>query len=205
MNSYLLFTTTTFLVCLAPGPAALIVASHGAVAGWRAASWSIAGIALANAGYFILSAMGVAAALVSTPALFSAIKWTGVVYLGYLGLSSLLSRRRFVMMSPIARGRGGMPKLLQALLIELSNPKALLYFTALLPQFVVQSQPLAPQFVLFGATCLVADCLSYGGYALLGSRTGTLRLPPAANVWANRLCGLALLGSAGLMTCVSPA
>ena len=91
-ETYLIFLVTTAVVCLTPGPAALLVVAQGISNGFRRSWWAIAGIALANAVYFALSATGVAALIVASGTLFSIIKWVGVAYLFYLGISAIRSK-----------------------------------------------------------------------------------------------------------------
>src|SRR5438552_199213 len=91
-ETYLIFAVTTLVVCLTPGPAALLVVAQGISNGFRQSYWAIAGIALGNAVYFALSATGIAALILASSTLFSIIKWVGVGYLFYLGLSAIFNR-----------------------------------------------------------------------------------------------------------------
>lgn len=171
-HTYLIFVVTTAVVCLTPGPAALLVVAQGISNGLRRSYWAIAGIALANAIYFALSATGVAALIVASSTLFSIIKWIGVAYLFYLGLSAMLSKSSALTVTQDKRHAvGGLRAFWQAVIVELSNPKAMLYFVALLPQFVDPAEPIAFQMLIFGLTCIALDTAAYSLYAWLGSKT----------------------------------
>ena len=171
-DSFLIFLVTTTVVCLTPGPAALLVVAQGMSNGYRRSYWAIAGIALGNAIYFALSATGVAALIVASSTLFSVIKWVGVAYLFYLGISAIRSRASALTVSnDAAHTTSGMRAFWQALVVELSNPKALLYFVALLPQFIDPSRPVGRQLLIFGITCIGLDTIAYSLYAWLGSKT----------------------------------
>lgn len=81
----LLFTITTALACFTPGPAAMFVASVGTARDTRLVAYAIGGIALVNAFYFGLSALGLAGLLLASPQVYAAIRWAGAAYLIYLG------------------------------------------------------------------------------------------------------------------------
>lgn len=194
-TAYLIFVVTTAIVCLSPGPAALLAVAHG----WRRAHWAIAGIALANTLYFALSALGIAALVATNGTLFAIVKWAGVAYLFYLGLTALLARASALTVArDPARTVGGRRALLQAFVMEATNPKALLYFVALLPQFVAPARPLAPQMLLFGASTVLLDLASYGAYAWLGSQAGRFTAHAGFVKASNCIAG-GLLMTAGLL------
>lgn len=202
-ETYLLFVVTTAVVCLTPGPAALLVAAQGMSNGLRRSYWAIAGIALGNAVYFALSATGVAALIVASGTLFSLIKWIGVAYLCHLGIAALRSRSSALTVSGDAAGGVRGPRALwQATAVELSNPKALLYFVALLPQFVDPARPVGMQMLAFGATCIALDTAAYSLYAWLGSKTRRFTANAAFVKAGNRASGSLLLIAGAMMATV---
>ena len=152
-DTYLIFAVTTLVVCLTPGRAALLVVAQGISNGLLQSYWAIAGIALGNVIYFGLSATGIAALILASSTLFAIIKWVGGAYLFYLGLSAIFNRSSALTVTAEAgSGVVGPRAFWQALVVELSNPKALLYFVALLPQFINPNQPLGLQMLIFGIT-----------------------------------------------------
>ncbi|HEY8608498.1 MAG TPA: LysE family translocator [Noviherbaspirillum sp.] len=198
-ETYLVFIVTTGVVCLTPGPAALLVVAQGISNGWRRSYWAVAGIAVANAIYFALSATGVAALIVASGTLFSVIKWAGVAYLFWLGLGALRSKASaMTVTADPARAVTGLRAFWQGLVVELSNPKALLYFVALLPQFVDTARPVAMQMLVFGATCILLDIGAYGLYGWLGSKTQRFTANAGFVRSSNRVAG-GLLMLAGAM------
>jgi homoserine/homoserine lactone efflux protein len=202
-HTYLIFLVTTAVVCLTPGPAAVLIVAQGMSNGYRRSWWAIAGIALANAVYFALSATGVAALIVASSTLFSIIKWIGVAYLFYLGLSALRSKASALTVTHDAsQAVAGVRAFWQAVVVELSNPKALLYFVALLPQFVDPSQPVALQMLVFGLTCVGLDAMSYSLYAWLGSKTQRFTANRSFVKASNRASGGLLMIAGALMATV---
>jgi homoserine/homoserine lactone efflux protein len=189
----LLFTATTALACFTPGPAAMYAASVGTLRRRSLVLLALAGIALANALYFGLSALGIAGMIASSPGLYTAIRWAGAAYLVWLGLRMLFGAARSGLV-PTARPTevSGVGVFTKGFLIEIANPKALLYFSALLPQFIAPDRPLAPQFLLFCLITVVLDFCAYSFYGALGF--GAARLSSGALLaGVRRLAGAAFL------------
>lgn len=189
----ILFTLTTALACFTPGPAAMYAASVGTLRRRRLLVLAIAGIALANAVFFGLSALGIAGMITSSPGLYTAIRWAGAAYLVWLGLQLLFGSAGTGVISAAqpAEGRGA-AILAKGFLIEIANPKALLYFSALLPQFIAPDRPLAPQFLLFCLITVALDFCAYSFYGALGF--GAARLSSGALLaGVRRLAGAAFL------------
>src|SRR5579863_917688 len=131
------FVATETALCFVPGPAVLLVLSQGLRHGTRKAVFSILGIVAANTAYFALSATGIGAVLMASYRLFFAIKWIGAAYLVWLGLSALFGRGSILSVSPSGDPRSNPGRLFtNGFILQMSNPKALLFFTALLPQFI---------------------------------------------------------------------
>ena len=187
---YLLFLITTLVVVFSPGPAAIVVAEQGAGHGAKSAVFGTLGIASANVVYFLLSATGIASLLLASNLVFTVIKWLGVAYLVYLGLSAIASKSGgLVVRKDASHVFSARRFFVKGFVVEISNPKALLYFTALLPQFLNTSQALAPQLVIMGVTTLVLDLLSYSLYGLLGDRLARSALKQWVINLVNRTAG----------------
>src|SRR5262245_24345319 len=135
VHTWALFCATETVLCFTPGPAVLLVVSLALTRGARAGLAGSLGILGANALYFILSATGIGAVLLASWQLSVLIKWLGAVYLIWLGLRMLLARSQAPLASDDAP-RPPMAPLRHGLITQGANPKALVFFTALLPQFV---------------------------------------------------------------------
>lgn len=205
-ETYLIFVVTTAVVCLTPGPAALLIVAQGISNGFRRSYWAIAGIALANAIYFALSATGVAALIVASGTLFAIIKWVGVAYLFYLGISAMRSKASaLTVTSDPGQAVKGLRAFWQAVVVELSNPKALLYFVALLPQFIDLAKPVGMQMLVFGVTTVVLDAAAYTIYAWLGSKTQRFTANARFVKASNRTAGGLLMVAGAMMATVKRA
>jgi homoserine/homoserine lactone efflux protein len=193
-ETLMLFTATTFVVVLSPGPAAIAVTAESASNGFRRSVYVILGIALANVVFFILSATGIAALIIASHVLFSTIKWVGVVYLFYLGLSAIFSHAGALSINPSNQKQGSRHKVfLKGFVLELSNPKALLYFSALLPQFIDISNPIFPQLALLCLITLFLDLFCYSLYGYLGFKSISAGIKPVFIKFINRIAGIMLI------------
>ena len=189
-----LFFITTFIVILSPGPAAVSVTGLAAGNGFFHSLWMILGIALGNVVFFVLSATGIAALIVASPTLFTVIKWGGVAYLVYLGLSALFSKGGVLKLQQRQKKAPSLWKsFIQGFGLEIANPKALMYFAALLPQFIDLQHPLIPQLLIFGAIVFLLDVFCYSLYAYIGSKSTAFASNPRIAKWINRSAGTMLL------------
>jgi threonine/homoserine/homoserine lactone efflux protein len=126
--------------------------------------------------WFTASALGLAALVAIAQPMFVAIKWLGVGYLTWLGLSAWRDALRGTgsaqrIAPPVASGARMWR---QGVLLQFANPKAILFFTALLPQFVDPAHAIAPQVLVFAATSMVSEFFVLAGYAWLAAHGGAL-------------------------------
>ncbi|WP_342067314.1 LysE family translocator [Achromobacter kerstersii] len=177
---------------ISPGPATMLAIRNGAAGGVRAVVPSTLGNVT---GLFLLSAaamLGLGVVLQSSAMLFMALKVAGAAYLIYVGLRHLMGRAHIAPPEALAADlpprRAGV-LYLEATFVAAMNPKPILFFTALFPQFLNAQEPLLPQFfVLTGIfmTMSLASLLTYG--ALARRARNALRRPRIV-VWLNRLVG----------------
>jgi homoserine/homoserine lactone efflux protein len=193
LHTWMTFVLVAIGVSLIPGPAVVAVISAALRGGFRASLGANAGVLVGDAAFVTASALGLGALLVASQPLFLAVKWLGIAYLAYLGGRALLARGEgYAFDAPGAGGRA----FRLGLTTQLSNPKIVLFFGALLPQFVDPARPVALQFALLGATFIVSDALVFAAYGALAHRARTwLRSPRAVRV-TSRVSGAAMLGVA---------
>ena len=193
----LAYALLTWLTAATPGPAVLLALRNGATRGFRAGLFSTLGNQL---GLLLLagaSVLGLGVILHTSPWLFTLVKWMGAAYLVYLGSRMLFSRGGLDMDSTGDVGKGPASDFRMwrlGLWVSLTNPKAILFFGALFPQFVQTDQPLLPQFAtLVGlSVCASTSCLL--GYAWLASRARRWLRRPHTALWINRVAGSAFIG-----------
>ncbi|MEK7736627.1 MAG: LysE family translocator [Pseudomonadota bacterium] len=173
LETWLLFCITETVLCLIPGPAVLYVVSTALGQGVRPGIGASLGILSGNTLYFVLSATGVAAVIVASSGLFHALKLAGAAYLVWLGLRMLLSRGGATA-AAAATMRTPRRIFLRGFLIQAGNPKALVFFIALLPQFIDPRGSVAWQILVLGASSVLIEFLVLGAYAVTAARAGQL-------------------------------
>ena len=173
---WLAFFITATAASFVPGPAVLYVVGQGMRHGARKAIAANLGILSGNAIWFAASAIGLASLVAFAAPAFNAIRWLGVLYLLWLGISAWRDALRRTdatqRIAPSVPGAFRMWR--QGVLLQLANPKAILFFTALLPQFVDPARAIAPQILVLAATSIVCEFFVLAGYAWLAARGGAL-------------------------------
>jgi homoserine/homoserine lactone efflux protein len=166
--------------------------SAGMRYGFAVGMWNLVGLQLAIAVNVLMIWLGLGALLMASTLAFEIIKIGGALYLVYLGVQKF--REPPVAFEEIAARTNfddtthwGLVK--QGLLVNLTNPKGLVFLIAVLPQFVDATRPTAPQYALMGATMIAVDVLVMMGYTGLASRVLVLLRDPEHIRWANRGIG----------------
>ena len=178
----------------------LFVVSHGLTAGGRASLAANAGILTANIIYFALSAMGLGAVLLASHTVFTALKYAGALYLIYLGIQTIRGSG-LALPDTAADHPAERPWRVwtRATALQASNPKSLIFFTALLPQFIDTSKPVALQFLVLGVTSVVIEFLVLAAYGLLASSASRLAQQPRFRRLTDRVSGsFLILAGAGV-------
>lgn len=165
----LLFAATELLLSMTPGPAVLLVVSLGMRRGLASSRRGAAGILTGNAIYFALSAAGLGALLVASKRVFDVLQIAGAVYLILLGLKMVVKPSRPEPLED-STARSLDDSFFQGLLTQLANPKALVFFTALLPQFVDATKPMTVQFVVLGVISILVELPVLLAYGLAADR-----------------------------------
>lgn len=195
---WLAFVATEGLLCLVPGPAVLMVIAQSLRSGVRAGLSATLGILAGNAFYFALSATSLGALIVASYETFLIVKWAGAAYLIWLGIAMFRGRSASMSANP-ERKLPLLRTFANGMALQLANPKALLFFVALLPQFLDPGQPIMPQIVILGVTSVVLELLALLAYSVAASRG---RAAVARSQFArltDRIAGSCLIG-AGLLT-----
>jgi homoserine/homoserine lactone efflux protein len=189
-----LFTVTETVLCLTPGPAVLLVLSQALARGFRASVCSTLGILAGNILYFALSATSLGALLVASYTLFFAIKWIGAAYLVWLGISAFRGQSAMFSARPDAGPRHGACRMfVNGFVLQTANPKALVFFSALLPQFVDPTLAVAPQLLVLGGLSVIIESAVLLSYGALAGRASGLAMQPRFARLTNRLSGGALV------------
>ena len=207
IEAWLLFAITETILCLSPGPAVLLVLSVSLTRGLPSGLRASGGILTANTFYFLLSATSLGAILLASWEIFFLIKWIGAGYLIWLGVKMVVARGAGDMHAAAlpTPTRTGQRTFLHGLIAQGANPKALVFFTAILPQFVNPAKPLAPQIAILAVTSILIEFGVLAGYAALAHRAGHVAQRPGFASALHRVGGGLLIGAgAGLAALKRP-
>jgi threonine/homoserine/homoserine lactone efflux protein len=189
------FTITETVLCLTPGPAVLFVLAQGLGRGTRAALAAATGILAGNSLYFIVSATSLGGLLLASYEVFSAIKWAGAAYLIWLGVRTLRSPAGLRGTPEPASDADAGRLVGRGFLVQVANPKALVFFGALLPQFIDPHRSVVGQMIILGTTSLVVELAVLATYGTLAARAAHLVARPGFLETTNRVAGTLLIGA----------
>jgi homoserine/homoserine lactone efflux protein len=191
---FLLYLATWSLVALTPGPAVMCAMSMATRYGWRHALAGIAGIQVAHFVFFGCVASGLAALLATATTAFTVLRLAGAAYLVYLGVRAIVATLRPPASGqPVVTPPARQNLFVQGLAIQITNPKALLFVSALLPQFIQPQHPLPLQLAVLLTTTVVIDVLVLGSYAAFAVRGARSLRASGFTVWLERVFGAALI------------
>jgi homoserine/homoserine lactone efflux protein len=168
---WLTFFGAAIAISVSPGAGAIQSMATGLTQGVRRGYWSILGLEVGLMLQLALVAIGLGAAVANSILAFNIIKWIGVAYLVYLAVrqwrTATIDLREQV---DRAMDGGRVALLVRGFLVNATNPKGLVFFLAVLPQFVVPTEPLLPQYLAVGVTMVAVDLVVMGLYTGLSVR-----------------------------------
>jgi threonine/homoserine/homoserine lactone efflux protein len=195
-ETWLLFVITEAVLSVTPGPAVLYVLSQGIRRGPGKSVWASLGILSANAMYFALSATSLGALIAASYNLFFVVKWVGAAYLIYLGVQSFISKSSMLRLPEGERREGTNGRIWRdGFLLQGANPKALLFFTAILPQFIQPDYSIVIQVLILGVSSIVVEFIILLAYGQLAGRTLSMLQNPRFEKTSNRIAGALLIGA----------
>jgi threonine/homoserine/homoserine lactone efflux protein len=195
-----LFVATEFVLCLTPGPAVCLVLAKALSFGAQRSIFSNLGILAANGMYFALSATSLGAILVASYNLFLAAKWAGAVYLVWIGLRAIFGHSDVMAIQGAGqRNVRGWRLFADGFVLQAANPKAIVFFSALLPQFVNPKAPVAMQILILGVSSVIVEFFVLLFYGAVAGRASEFARQPRYAAWTNRIAGSFLVAAgAGL-------
>ena len=168
-SRYLAYLSVMWVLVITPGPANLFAIAVGAQRGRPAVLAAVAGMNTGSLVWFAAAALGLSALAKAFPLAFHAMTYAGAAYLGWLGVKSLLSARTRDAERADAPSPGGRSAFRGGLAVQVANPKALLFTTAILPPFLDPGRPLAGQLIVLCATVLILDLIVMTLYGFGGA------------------------------------
>lgn len=196
LNLWLAFVLAAILIAVSPGPGAALSMSAGLRHGQFGALPAIFGLQAALLIQLAIVGMGLGAVLAASATAFAVVKFAGAAYLVWLGVQ----KWRRAGSDDVAQGkalRSGLFR--QGLLVNLTNPKAIVFIAALTPQFIDPGRPQWLQFLILAATMCGVDTVVMSGYALLATHLRRWLNDARAMKAQNRFFGGIFVGAGMLL------
>lgn len=194
-DKWKLFVAATIVIAATPGPNMLLVMTSSVKNGFRRSLLTMAGCLTGVIAMMALSAGGLGALLQAAPRVFDALKLAGAAYLAYMGARMWFPHEEDAAVSASKKGLYR-----QGLMVSLSNPKAILFAAAFLPQFLDAGKPRGPQFAALVALFAVIEVSCYFAYALSGSQAAQWLSKPGVRRAFDRGAGTLFVLFAALLT-----
>jgi threonine/homoserine/homoserine lactone efflux protein len=198
-DKYLAFLAVMIAVAILPGPAILYAVASGMKRGARGALLATLGMNLAALAWFIASALGLVVVAATAPWAFRIAGWLGVAYIGWLGLDGIRGALRREAAAPKALREPGVSVFRDGFIVQVTNPKALLFFTAILPPFVEMNRPVWGQMAAFAVGQFTIDGFFMIAYGLLGAAFAHKMAEPGFRRIFSATVGAVLLAVAAMM------
>ncbi|MCS2610487.1 LysE family translocator [Halomonas dongshanensis] len=194
LTTWLVFIAAALVSILSPGPAFLVAVRNGMAGGYRRVALSSLGnitglLLLAGA-----AVLGLGVMLKASEALFTLLKLGGAGYLIYLGIRQWRSRLPLVPTNAERAPVSAWRTFSEGLLVAMSNPKAILFFTALFPQFLTTQRALLPQFSIMVGTFMALSFLTLMSYGTLAKQLARWLGAASRRRLVNRVLGSAFIG-----------
>lgn len=197
LKNLLLFIPTMGLLIILPGPDFALVSKISIFQGKRHGEFAAAGVAVGMCVHTLLAMFGISAIVATSATLFMILKYAGAAYLCFLGINSVIQSFRAGNTTPLIAACEETEKKVRRLkrsfwagfLTNVLNPKAILYFMVLLPQFITTDRPLAGQFLQLG---LISAFLCIAWYLFLANLLARVRnifTSASFQRWLSRITG----------------
>ena len=199
IETWLIYVATVIALMSTPGPSQLLMLSNSASNGFRRALSTAAGDLSANFLQMLAAGLGLAAVIAASATALTVIKWAGVAYLIWLGAQMILREKPD---DPSAGGKRQQASIrtlwMQGFVTSAANPKAVVFFAALFPQFIAAEAAFWPQFLVLSATYLMIDGMFLAAYGASASWIAD-RFKGNTRVWIERIGGGFMIGAAVLL------
>ncbi len=196
---YSTFLGVMAVMAITPGPANLFAVATGMEKGRASALVGVVGMNAATLVWFAAAALGLGALVKAFPQAFRLIAVAGALYVAWLGLKALHGAFKTAADPQHIVVRRGRSAFVDGFAVQIANPKAVLFFTAVLPPFLDVNRPVVPQLVLFAAAVIGMDMMSMSAYALSGAALSRRMGQPRFRRGFGLFVGILLLAAAVLI------
>ena len=194
LETAIAFAIGMFFLALSPGPGLATIISRALASGPMAGLAVTAGLVLADFAFMGVAMIGLTAIATTLGPLFLLVKYAGAAYLLWLGYRAFRSTASPLLVTPKS-GKGLIKDVGLGFLVTLGNPKAILFYGALLPTFLDMTRIRPGDFLILAAIVVVVSYVVYGSYIFLAERSRRLLSSKSAARMFNRLTGSVLIGA----------
>ena len=199
---WLSFVGTVLILALTPGPSVLLATANSMKYGRKKTIGTILGDLSANSCQIFLASIGLASFVLSSGEIFQIVKWCGVAYLIFLGISKIMASSKIQLPVSSRQDRSFIQLYAEGFMMSAANPKAIVFFAAFFPLFIEESTPFLPQIFILAVTFLVIDGLSLLLYTLFAARLKTYLENQRKVHLQNKIVGSLLIISGILLSMV---
>ena len=196
LHLFLAYCLAVAILIVMPGPIVTLVVANSLSHGSRSGLVTVAGASVGNAILLGATAVGLVAFFALLSEIFEVVRWAGAGYLIWLGVGAWRAHGGQELEIAPAAKRSSRVVFLQGFLIGITNPKAIVFYIAFLPQFVDSHLPAGPQLLVMTGTMIVMALLSDSAYALLAGRAQIWFTAPGRRRLQSRITGTLLIGVA---------
>lgn len=199
LGNYLFYVTAILVLTASPGPSVLYCITQSIAQGFTASVYSALGVMLSIVGIMTLSFTGLGVIISSSELAFNVVKWAGAAYLIFIGIKLILSKSTELKVSEdtneTKREFSKLSQFIGGFLVGATNPKAIVFFTALFPQFIDMSKPLLTQYFILVSTFAVFELWWLTLYSYFGSKSSKWIMSDGRDKIFNRVTGGVFVGA----------
>ncbi|OOV80358.1 LysE family transporter [Acinetobacter sp. ANC 5600] len=199
---WIAYMLACWVISVSPGAGAIASMSSGLNYGFKHGYWNAIGLQLALLVQIAIVAAGAGVLFATTPWAFLIVKWFGVVYLLYLAYLQWIAPTESIEIQQDLSNKSRSKLILHGFLVNMSNPKAIVFLLAVLPQFLDLSKPQWIQYVIMAATMISIDLIVMAGYTGLAAKVLRLLKSPKQQKYLNRTFAVLFACAASLLSLV---
>ncbi len=203
IETWLYYVVAILILTASPGPSVLLCMTKAINHGFSAALLTALGSLTAIVGILTLSFTGLGVVIASSELAFNVIKWLGAAYLIYLGYQAFICKETSYTLAAHENDKSLLSDYLSGFMVGASNPKAIVFFTALFPQFIDPAVSMLSQYLIFAATFLVLELSWLLIYSYLGYSSSTWLLAKGRARVFNQLTGSVFIAAGVLLSSTS--
>ncbi|UUS65332.1 MULTISPECIES: LysE family transporter [unclassified Acinetobacter] len=199
---WIAYMLACWVISVSPGAGAIASMSSGLNYGFKHGYWNAIGLQLALLVQIAIVAAGAGVLFATTPWAFLIVKWFGVGYLLYLAYLQWTAPTESIEIQQDLPNKSRLKLVVHGFLVNMSNPKAIVFLLAVLPQFLDLSKPQWIQYVIMAATMISIDLIVMAGYTGLAAKVLRLLKSPKQQKYLNRTFAVLFACAASLLSLV---